>query len=251
MNYTCMVVEDEILIRNNIVKKIRNCNSRFEMLCEASNGKEALEFLKSQYVDLVITDVRMPIMDGLTLIRNITELYPSIKTLIISGYNEFSYAQEAIHNRVFDYLLKPIEIETLEETLNGIAASIDIDKTGAGKPCLQKQESDTVLSPVQRIQQYIYQNYTMDLTVNDLADEFHFTPSYLVKIFREQTGQTPLQYIIYLRINAAKELLVKNPQMNVSDVGLAVGYNDSAYFSRIFKKQTGIAPSAYGAHQES
>ncbi len=251
MKYTCMVVEDEILIRKNLLKKLKLIETPFTVIDEASNGQEALEKYLINPVDLVITDIKMPVMDGIELCRELSKRSSKAKVLIISGYNDFSYAQKAIRYRAWDYLLKPIETDILTETLNGIAAALDIEALeteGKGSEALSLRCPEDPL--VNSIRAYISENFHSNITVNEIANHFHFTVSYLVKIFRVATGQTPLQYLIYLRINEAKRLLMQRSDLSVSEIGQAVGYDDPHYFSRIFKKQTGISPSAYGIHSK-
>lgn len=119
-----LVVEDEILILKNIKKKILATASDFVIVGEATNGKKALEMIQQFHPDVIFTDIRMPIMDGLELSRFINEAYPEIFTVIISGYSDFEYAKTALKNRVYDYLLKPIRLEELKRLLSALSTEI-------------------------------------------------------------------------------------------------------------------------------
>lgn len=112
-----VVAEDEVLLLKNITKKISSVSPDFEIVGEAYNGKEALSLVESFHPDIVFTDIRMPVMDGLTLAKYLHESYPEIFTVIISGYDDFEYARQALCHRVYDYLLKPLKIEPLKELL--------------------------------------------------------------------------------------------------------------------------------------
>ena len=115
--YDVVVAEDELLILENLVKKINSMSLPFCVKGAFEDGDSALEFIKTNHVDLVITDIKMPFMNGLELSRVLHASYPSIKILIISGYNEFTLAQEAIEYQVKGFLLKPIRQEQLEQAL--------------------------------------------------------------------------------------------------------------------------------------
>lgn len=112
-----VVAEDEVLLLKNITKKISSVSPDFEIVGEAYNGKEALQLVESLNPDIVFTDIRMPVMDGLTLAKHLHESYPEIFTVIISGYDDFEYARQALCHRVYDYLLKPLKIEPLKSLL--------------------------------------------------------------------------------------------------------------------------------------
>ncbi len=122
--YKVLVVEDEKLIRDNLVEKIELCDPCFTVVAAASNGAEALALLRSRGVDVVLTDVRMPVMDGLTLAQQVRSEFPHVPVVIVSGYADFAYAQQAIHAGVEGYLLKPVKVVLLADTLSRIKAKL-------------------------------------------------------------------------------------------------------------------------------
>lgn len=116
------LVEDEVVIREMIKKMIPWEQYGFELAGEASDGEMALPLILKSKPDLLITDIKMPFMDGLTLCKLVKKELPDIKIVILSGYDDFNYAKQAINIGVEDYLLKPITknafIERLEEIHN-------------------------------------------------------------------------------------------------------------------------------------
>ncbi len=122
--YRVVVAEDEKLIRANIVEKIELCDPRFTVVGTATDGAQALSILESQPVDVLFTDIRMPVMDGLALLGAVRAQFPSVQVVIISGYADFAYAQRAIHLGVEEYLLKPVKRDSLAEVLSKIAAKL-------------------------------------------------------------------------------------------------------------------------------
>jgi two-component system response regulator YesN len=129
--YKILVVDDEPLTKEYMKKNIPLIDSRFIVTCEAMEGTEALAILKSEKIDLIITDIKMPLMDGLELSKKVSEKYPDIIIVILSGYDEFEFAKEAMRYAVKDYILKPLVKEDLLRVLNNVA--LDIEKINTKK----------------------------------------------------------------------------------------------------------------------
>lgn len=107
--YKILIVDDETLLRNGLKMIIQRNSRDFQIIAEANNGIKALELIKIIKPHIVISDIRMPEMDGLELVRRIDKNNPDIIKVIVSGYGDFEYAQQAIQYKVYDYLLKPIK----------------------------------------------------------------------------------------------------------------------------------------------
>lgn len=118
--YRILIVDDEKLIRKGLIAKLAHNNISCSWMGEAGNGQEALEIIKSEKPDIVITDIKMPVMDGIKLIRYCYENFPDIKFIIMSGYAEFSYAEQALNMGVSAYILKPIDDENLVKSINKV-----------------------------------------------------------------------------------------------------------------------------------
>lgn len=123
--YTVIVADDEEEIRRGIIKKVRWEEIGFKVIGEADNGLKALELVEELEPDLVITDIRMPFMTGIELARQIREVRPSVQIAFLSGFDDFSYAQQAIQYNIISYMLKPISALEMEEELKKIKAVID------------------------------------------------------------------------------------------------------------------------------
>lgn len=126
--YSLLIVDDEPLTREFMKLNVSSIDDRWTVAGDAEDGAEALEFLGRQSVDLVITDIKMPVMDGLELCRRIELEHPRQKVVILSGYDEFSFAQEAMKHGVQDYLLKPVNVPDLKDMLSRMAKQIDEEK---------------------------------------------------------------------------------------------------------------------------
>jgi len=239
---TVVVAEDEDLIRNHMIKKIESASPQLKVVGAAENGKEAIDIVSRELPDLVITDIRMPGTDGIELIRTLHMYYPRIRKVISSGYADFEYARQAIRYGVTDYLLKPVSADDLGQLLSRIRDSI-VSERHAGK--LAGDAGSPPEEIVLRVQQYMREHFNQELTLEQIAKHFNFHSSYLSKIFMKYTGELPSKHLATLRINEAKYLLRKFPNMPIKDVGERVGYPDQFYFSRVFKQVTGFTPKEY------
>lgn len=242
--YKYIVAEDEHLIRQNIIKKIDSLDIPLELAGEASNGQNAISLVEELYPSLVITDIKMPQSDGLELIQYIHKNHPHIKTMILSGYNDFKYAQSALKYGAKDFLLKPIKIEELNAALQNILVLLDSENKEISSfsihPHSLKPEDLSKL-----MENYLRSNYSSINSLTNLSDKFGFSNEYLSKVFKKYIGETPIKYITKIRINEAKLLLISQPDLEVQKVGELVGYKDAFYFSRVFKSNVGIYPSDY------
>ena len=123
--YRIILVDDEEEVRKGIIRKIDWNRLGFEVVGDAENGAEALEKIEQLEPEVVMTDIRMPFMDGLTLTERIRQKYPSMKVLIFSGFDDFEYAQQAIKLNVTEYILKPVNVEELSEILTRVKKNLD------------------------------------------------------------------------------------------------------------------------------
>jgi two-component system response regulator YesN len=241
-----VVAEDEELILKHIVKNIQLVNLGFTVVGAAQNGRQALELVEEHSPDLLLTDIRMPVIDGLELLKNIALNYPYIKTIIISGYSEFEYAKQAIKYGVRDYLLKPLEVDELREALSKIKISLktetDFLKQKIAKNVPGSYSPEEIITIVAH---FIKENFNREINLNSLAEHFNFNASYLSKLFKKHYEETPVKYLLNLRINEAKHLLHSQPELDIKTIGELVGYSDQFYFSRIFKHITGKSPSEF------
>ena len=123
--YRIILVDDEEEVRKSIIRKIDWQAVGFTVVGDAENGEDALEKIEALEPDVVLTDIRMPYMDGLTLAEKIRQRYPSMKIVIFSGYDDFDYAKRAIKLNVTEYILKPVNVEELSEILTRVKKNLD------------------------------------------------------------------------------------------------------------------------------
>jgi len=240
--FSVVVVEDEKLLANNIAKKIEQANNNFRVIGIVNNGEDALSFIKEQTPNVIFTDIQMPIMDGIQLIKQISEFNNYIKCVVLSGHDDFSYAKSAIEYGVFSYLLKPISTDELTSLLKRLEltflSSQDMFAVNQDSSMHSSEEM------AELIKKYIEQNYQNPIDLNLIADHFSFSPSYLTKIFVKHTNITPSKYIMNYRINIAKQLL-SDFSFTINMVANMVGYTDPFHFSKTFKQCVGVSPASY------
>ena len=125
MKYTVLVVDDEVELRHALVEKVDWEAAEFEVIGEAENGVEALDVIETLEPDLIITDIKMPMISGLELAKRVREIRPATGMVILSGYDSFEYAREAINYNIIAYLLKPISSAELSKELIAIKTRMD------------------------------------------------------------------------------------------------------------------------------
>lgn len=245
MKYTIVVAEDEELLLNNLVQKIEKIDQDFEVIGTAQTGKQAYELVAELTPDVVITDIKMPVMDGIELLTKVREHYPLTKFIITSGFSDFDYAKSAISLKVTDYLLKPIDPEELANALLRIKKEFQITKASYKEVFNPGTTKMTPSQIAELLKDFLVENYAQDINLNLIANNLNYSSSYLTKIFCQVYNCTPSKYITNLRITYAQRMLLHNPELSIRQIGEMVGYHDQGYFSRIFKKQTGLSPFEY------
>ena len=238
-----LIVEDEEMIRKGIVLTVDWAALDCVVVGEASNGLEGLEAVRRLEPTLIITDLKMPQMDGIEMLRTLREEGCGAYVIILTAYDNFSYAQSALRLGAVDYLLKPFHDGELENAVNRIRCRMDSGAPAAeaiGTP-RKGDKSKYVLEAMAYISKHYHEP---DITVGTVAQSLNISEGYLSHTFKKETDYTLLNYLTRYRIHKAMELL-KDCRVKVYEVAEQVGYRDIAYFSATFKKYTGISPSEY------
>ena len=166
-------VEDEMMIRKAIIGSVDWSRHDIEVVGDAPNGKEALEIIKTTKIDIVITDIKMPTMDGLELATEIRAQYPHMRVIILSGYDDFEYARSAMKLGITDYLLKPVSEDDLIPLIKKIADEIDAEQESQ-REALRHQRlinENRILIQSKFIQDVLQRNYQNDKQIFEAAEK--------------------------------------------------------------------------------
>ena len=245
MSYKIVIAEDEELQLNSLVKKVEKFCPGFTVVGTAQTGSQAYKLICEKAPDILISDIRMPVMTGIELMEKARIMFPELQFIIISGFSEFEYARSAIRLQVSDYLLKPVETEKLQKALNKIRLKLQERAQEESAAFNGDSENKTAEQVAFAVIEYLQHHYNEEVNLNQIASALHYSPSYLTKIFVQQYDTTPSKYMISLRMQKAQQLLAHNPELSVRQIGETVGYPEQGYFSRIFKKYVGVSPLEY------
>ena len=238
-----LIVEDEEMIRKGIVLTVDWAALDCVVVGEASNGLEGLEAARRLEPTLIITDLKMPQMDGLEMLRALREEGCAAYVIILTAYDQFEYAQSALRLGAVDYLLKPFHDGELENAVNRLRSRMESGPAAPETMGIPRKgdKSRYVLEAMA----YISKHYNEpDISVGTVAQSLNISEGYLSHTFKKETDYTLLNYLTRYRIHKAMELL-KDCRVKVYEVAEQVGYRDIAYFSATFKKYTGVTPSEY------
>lgn len=246
---TVMLVDDESHIREIIKKLIPWDTLGLRLITSCSSAPKALESMEDEMPDILITDVKMPVMDGIELIRRARVSNPQLQCIILSGYDEFPLAQAAMLESVKFYLLKPCSKDELVEALQNCAEAIDLTREAQesrGQESEWLDQSQNALE--ERVKHYINNHYQdQNLTLQYVADEvLHMNAQYVGKRFYQKTGQKFSEYLLSVRMKKAKEYLKRQSNCKMYEVAELVGLsNNVQYFYHLFKQHTGMTPREY------
>lgn len=245
-----LVVEDNKDMRDYI----RSILAEYYNVMEASNGEEALHILKTLNVDFVVSDLMMPVMDGMELSRRIRNDFSisHLPILMLTAKTSDEARLEGYKTGVDSYLLKPFDENLLLARISSILENrkrfqqkfyltMDVDSLGIDEESGDKKFLDKAIKVVKEN----YMNPNFD--VADFVDAMGVSKSLLNKKMQNLTGQSTNQFVRNYRLNLARELLIKNRathNMNISEIAYEVGFNDPKYFTRCFTKHFNVTPSS-------
>ncbi len=245
--YRILIADDEPIERMVISKKINNVfPGQFEIF-QAENGREAVSVYEEKRCDIALLDIEMPGINGIEAAEQIREKNNRCCIVFITAFDEFLYAKGAIRVKALDYLLKPCNDEELANALYEAVRILD----GEQKVIPEEPEhsyndnaNGKLVLIADEIKKYIEKHYKEELGIQDVAELFNYSEAYFCKIFRQCFDKSFTTYLMEYRINKAKELMM-DLRYNIKDIGTEVGYRDSNYFSKIFKKAEGMTPTEF------
>lgn len=242
-----LIVDDEAEVLDNVYWILKNGLPQYEYL-KTSMSRQAREILRTDIIDILLSDIKMPNWSGLELAEIAKKANPKCQVLLLTGYNDFDYAYQAIKAKCDDFILKCNLDEEIVETVRKYAVKVEQERRALendGGPASGKDRDNQ--DTIEFIKTYIHQHIDSDLSLNTLAQLVYLNPTYFSRLFKNATGVTLTEYLLQVRIETAKKLLLK-PGKKIQDVTSAVGIDSPTYFARIFKKATGYTPQEYRSH---
>ena len=239
-----LVVEDEEMIRRGIVLTVDWAALDCVVVGEAANGLEALEAVERLRPSLIITDLKMPQMDGLEMLRRLRELGNNVYVIILTAYDSFTYAQSALRLGAVDFLVKPFRDGDLEQAVTALRRRMESDSGEAALALPELRKGDKSKYVLEAMD-FIGRNYSdSSISIGLIAQHLGISEGHLSHLFKKETDYTLLNYLTRYRIHKAMGLL-KDCRVKVYEVAEQVGYRDITYFSATFKKLVGVSPSEY------
>ncbi len=270
-----IVVEDERWEREGLATFLDWTSMNIRFMGAAANGREGLTLAQAVQPDILLTDIRMPHMDGLALSAQVRRQFPACRVLLLTGYDDFSYAQDAIRQGVNDYLLKPVQKDQLVAALSRVQAELAKDREKAARegnvqdriraathrtgiaapnPATGNPDSATIgpelhgpdreARLVAQMQALLEAEYAAGIDLNAVADRLGMSANRLGVVFFEQTGMHFTEALTGRRMKQAEALLVQTEE-SLDAIAAKTGFAGTSYFCTVFKKKHGRSPSAY------
>lgn len=268
--YRVLLVDDEQIERMALAKKIDRYYGDKVDIYHAVNGREVVAMCGEQKNDIVIMDISMPEMNGVMAAKYIRKMDDECSIIFLSAYDDFEYARNAIKVRALDYLLKPCDMNDLLAVMDTALQKLDKENVFNGNSISGKEQNketeicgsnannvrenrpkrtDNVRNSdeqttIKYLKEYVENNYIYDISMQEAAEEMGYSDAYFSKLFKQYFNQNFTAYLTEYRIKKAKELL-SNTNHSIKDISRMVGYTDSNYFAKIFKRLVGEIPSKY------
>lgn len=249
-NITIHIVDDEAICIRELQEKI--CWDKLGIDSVRVIGSTSARMAKSKIsldvANIIISDIEMPGESGLDFTEWMTEWgrfseHPVV-TIMLTCHPEYQFIRRAMQLGCIDYVLKPVDISDMERV---IQKAIDlIEERGKKQVVLENIEAKDEHTDViyGKVIPYIEKNLTESFSIDDIAKYVALNPQYMMRLFKKTTGKSVLTYITELRMEKAKELLIKT-DCSIENITEKIGYFSVAHFSQLFKKIEGITPGKY------
>ncbi|MCR4588930.1 MAG: response regulator [Lachnospiraceae bacterium] len=251
--YQILIADDEIIERTVLERKLRQNFQDRCVITQATNGREVIAKAREEMPDLMILDIEMPGVSGLEAAEEIRSWKKPCSIIFLTAFQEFDYARKAVSVHALEYLLKPCDEQELILSVEEALRIAEERKNLGGKgeepvkeePISPEEEIDGLRnSRADAVRNYIELHYAEDLSVRVMAEHFCYSEVYFCKLFKQHFGESFVSYLTHYRIREAQRLLA-DESVNIKDVGRTVGYEDSNYFTKVFRRIVGMSPSEY------
>lgn len=258
-----LMVDDEELTREGLRMSIPWESLGISQIFMAEDGEEGLRMALELKPDIILADVRMPRMDGITMAFEIRKTLRQCRFIFISGYCDKEYLKSAIQLSAVNYIEKPIEPSEVVDALKKSILQLEEEKRRQAMEEEYRAHFSGVLEEIpeedlvpvswqssmhmaDKIEHYIQDNFQdINLSLTQLADHFDLTKQYMCWLFKKEKNETINQCIIRTRLKWAKEYMRRNPFVKIKNVAAKAGFADRSYFIKIYKKYEQMTPADY------
>lgn len=247
--FKVIIIDDEDIIVQGLKKVVNWAKYGCEVVATASDAKFGAQVIRANNPDILFTDIKMPNMDGLTMLAGLKGEFPNMQITVLTGYRDFEYATRAIHIGVARFLLKPSKMNELEEALQVMTGNLKRrceGKTEREEESVEElQEGNPANSFIVRSAlKYIELHYTEKLTLTELAEKTYVSQWYLSKLLNKYTDKSFCDLLNQTRIKKAEKLL-QDPSLKIHEISDMLGFTDVTHFSKVFKKIEQQSPNEY------
>jgi two-component system, response regulator YesN len=242
--YDVVLIDDESIIVEGLKKVIRWEDHDCRVITCAQDAYTGAQIIRKYKPQIVFTDVRMPNMDGLTMIAGLKSEFPHMQITVLTGYRDFEYAQKAISLGVTRLLLKPSKMDEINEALHAMTENLKHLSTSTATEEVSEEVANSGSLVVSNALRYMEEHYTQKLTLITVAEKIYVSQWHLSKLLNKYTQQSFNDLLNKLRIKKAKELLC-DPGLKTWEISEQLGFNDVTHFFKTFKKFEQCTPNEY------
>lgn len=239
--YRMMIVDDEPYVVEGIRDSIDWSRYGVKVCAEAYDGKSALDLACEKRPDIIIADIRMPELDGIAFVEQAQQFLPGSKFILISAFAQFEWAQKAIELGVLQYLVKPVR---MTEIIDAVSRAVSQIESEVRKRRVAGEESSPAADGMEAAKRYIREHWQENVTLSQVATHVAFSPSYLSRRFKQETGFLFVEYVKQVKYEHACRLL-ETTNMKVYEISAQLGYQSVQYFTTMFKQLSGMSPFEY------
>ncbi len=237
-----LMVDDEPLDLEVMTHLIRWKDHGISIAGTACNAHEAMALINDHLdLELLVSDIQMPIVDGIALYEEALTFIPHLKAIFISGHDEFHYAQRAIRLQASGYVLKPVDESELEEVLARVCGNVLQNRAAMLEEQPPRRGEDDISA---RAIEFIQANIGQGVTLQTVASHLHYSSGYLGTTFKQQTGVSMMAYILNARLEHAASAL-RNTDVGVAELATRLGYASTSYFIQVFRTKYRMTPGDY------
>lgn len=239
--YRVVLIDDENIIVEGLRRVVSWSDYNCQVVGTAFDALSGAEMVRKLRPHILFTDIRMPGEDGLKMLAGLRSEFPDMQVVVLTGYRDFSYAQEAIRLGVIRFLLKPSKMDEINEALQTMVQRLD--RLQLENPA-EEQSQNAGSFIVNQACSFMEEHYSEKLTLQIVADYCYVSQWHLSKLLNRHAGKSFYDILNSIRIQKAKEFL-SDPRLKIGEISEMVGYADTAHFARTFKKLEGMSANEY------